>query len=130
MTSNQEESSSEDKVFHLDEISGPWEERQVRYVRQKEDKSWLDQFGVLLKQMAKGASILMYQGKQVARLSDGQLNKTLLAKEQPEMINRYTVPQIVEVFDETRFAREQPEMYQQYRAVRLTMSERARAPKL
>lgn len=130
MTSNKEESSQDDKVFHLDEIAGPWEERQVRYLRAKEDKSWLEQFGALLKQMAKGANILMYQGKQVARLSDGQLNKTLLAKEQPDIIKKYTVPRIVEVFDEELFAKEQPEMYQQYRSQRLTMSERARAPKL
>lgn len=130
MTSNQEESSPGDKVFHLDEISGPWEERQVRYLRAKEDKSWLEQFGVHLKRMAKGANVLMYQGKQVARLSAGQLNKTLLAEEQPEMIKKYTKARIVEVFDEEWFAREQPEMYDKYRAVRLTMSERARAPKL
>jgi len=115
----------ESKDFHLDSYKMVWDEFRRRHGAKAEHTKWIDQFKALLKQLAGDAQELKLGGQKVATLSPGQLNRQLLAKEQPDIVKQYTRMVAREQFDEAWFKREQPDMYKQYQAQRLVLSEGA-----
>lgn len=100
-----------------------WREFLSRKARAKDDKKYIDEFGNILKAMAKDAKGFSVGGVQVAQLVSGGLNKSLLAKEQPEVIKQYTRYMTTEQFDEQAFKGAEPELWNRYRAQRLVLME-------
>lgn len=111
-----------DKVFPLDDVSQEFAEFKVIDRQYKQAKKWLERYKNLLKEVSQGANLFTLKGKQVATLVPGQLNKTLLAKEQPDIIAAYTRQVVKFEFDEAAFAKEHPLMHEQYRAQRLVLT--------
>lgn len=110
------------KAFSLDSLVTLWREFELRRARAAEDKKWGDEFKDALKGISDGADEFTLKGAKVAMLVPGQLNRSLLAKEQPQMIERYTRVRAVKEFDQVLFAQEQPELFEQYRAQRLVLT--------
>lgn len=113
---------SENKVFNLDKWRLQWAEYTERKRKLKEHKAFTDEAADLLKQLAGDAKEFRLGGQKVAMVVAGQLNKTLLAKEQPNVIEKYTRLVSKNQFDEAWFREEEPELYEQYRAQRLVLS--------
>jgi hypothetical protein len=111
-----------EKVFNLDNMPELWEQYVEKKKQQAQVKKWIDQFGDAFKRLAGDAKQLRLHGKLVGRLVCGQLNKTLLAQEQPHIIEKYTRTVTTQAFDEQAFKAENPEMYKQYQALRLTLA--------
>lgn len=121
MTSKQEELSSESKDFPLDNYELLWHGFVERHGCGARDEKWCDEFKGTLKQLAGTRSEFKLRGLLVARLVPGQLNKSLLAKEQPAIVEEYTVLVSKRQFDQGAFANELPEMFERYRAQRLVL---------
>lgn len=99
-----------------------WHQYRDNKAQQKRIKKWVDEFGGALKQLAAGADKFALDGQVVATLVYGQLNETLLAKEQPAIVAEYTRKMTVERFDKEAFRNEMPDMYRQYQAQRLVLT--------
>jgi len=110
------------KVYNLDGMPELWGQYTEKKQQQKQIKSWIDQFGDAVKRLAGDATQLNLGGRKVAVIVAGQLNKTLLAKEQPDIVKQYTREKTVEVFDEALFKQQDPDMYAKYQAQRLVLS--------
>ena len=104
------------KDFNLDDISMLWKEFKERRGQQLEHKKWCDEFRDSLKRLSGDASAFRLRGQKVAELRPGALNKTLLAKEQPDVIAKYTTMTVVERFDEDKFRAEEPDLFKHYQA--------------
>lgn len=113
---------SDDKVFNLDKFRLQWADFVARKKELREHQAFVKEAGELLKVLAAGAKEFRLGGEKVATVVAGQLNKSLLAKEQPYVIKRYTKVIAVERFDEAEFKEQEPELYQQYQAQRLVLS--------
>ena len=109
------------QAFILDNYEDAWDEFTSRNQRLLRDKKWTEEFKDALKKLAGKAAELKLHGRKVAIMSPGQLNKMLLAKEQPDIIAKYTRTMVVERFDEDLFKKENPDMYAQYQAQRLML---------
>jgi hypothetical protein len=121
-TGRKEESLSENKVFNLDDMPDLWLQYVGKKKEQKTLKQWVEQFGDALKKLSGEASELRLGGRKVATIVAGQLNKTLLAKEQPDIIDECTVTMTVVRFDEALFKQKYPDMFKQYQAQRLVLT--------
>lgn len=110
--------------FRLDDIhlQSAFSEFRSRHRRRNEDEKWMTEFKDLLKRVAAGAKSFTLKGTEVARLIPGQLNKTLLAKEQPDIVKKYTKRVVTQEFDQAAFAADHPEMFEQYRAQRFELT--------
>jgi len=113
---------AEDKVFNLDRFAPSWREFEEAKALLKKTKKAADEFGRLFKELAGDARVFKIKGQEVAKVVEGQLNKTLLAKEQPDIVKRHTKVIAVERFDEDEFREQEPQLYAQYRARRLVLS--------
>jgi len=122
-TGRREEPLSENKVFNLDEMPDLWKQFVDKKKEQKFIKQWVDQFGDAIKALAGGAKELRLGGRKAATIVAGQLNRTLLAKEQPDIVAECTREMTVERFDEALFKQQYPEMYKQYQALRLVLAD-------
>lgn len=122
-TGKREESLSEDKVFNLDSMPELWRQYVEKKKEQKSIKLWVDQFGDAIKALAGHATQLRLGGRKAATIVAGQLNKTLLAKEQPDVVAECTRQMTVERFDETLFRERYPDMFKQYQAQRLVLAD-------
>lgn len=112
----------EDKEFPLDDVAQEFMKFRVIDKQYKEAGAWLDKYKKLLKQVCGDANQFTLKGKPVAVLVPGKLNETLLAKEQPAIIDEYTELVTVRQFNKARFAEERPEMFEQYRAQGLKLT--------
>jgi hypothetical protein len=99
-----------------------WFQYKQNKAEQKRAKKWTDEFGAALKALSGDAQEFRLDGEKVAMLVAGQLNRSTLAKEQPDVVKRYTRMVTKEVFDEVWFKEEMPEMYKQYQAQRLVLT--------
>lgn len=113
--------SEEKKAYNIDKWRMQWAEYVARKKQQKEIKAFVDEAGELLKQLAGDAEVLSLGGNEVAKIVAGQLNKTRLAAEQPDLVQECTVTKIVERFDEALFRAKYPDIYKQYQARRLVV---------
>jgi len=119
-----------DKEFRLDNMSGLWEQFKEYKRTLKEAKNWVDEFTQAVKTLAGDAQKLNIGKQQVGAIELGQLNRSLLAAEQPDIIKKFTREVTRETFDEEWFRREMPDLHDQYRARRLVLKgESAKADK-
>lgn len=116
---------SDAKVFPLDSVEMLWNEYRMRHRRESEDKKWMKEFRETIKQVAGDASEFKLKGVKVAMLVPGNLNKSLLAAEQPDLVKEYTRPVFKEEFDQEAFAKDHPELYERYRAQAFKLSDGA-----
>lgn len=116
---------SDAKAFPLDSVEMLWNEYRMRHKRSLEDNKWLEEFKVTIKQVAGDASEFKLRGVKVAMLVPGNLKKSLLAKEQPDLVKEYTRPVFKEEFDQEAFAKDHPELYEKYRAQAFKLSDGA-----
>ena len=116
---------SDAKAFPLDSVEMLWNEYRMRHKRSLEDNKWLEEFKVTIKQVAGDASEFKLRGVKVAMLVPGNLKKSLLAKEQPDLVKEYTRPVFKEEFDQEAFAKDHPELYERYRAQAFKLSDGA-----
>jgi hypothetical protein len=114
---------SENKAYRLDDKRALWNQFVENKKQAKQIKNWLDEFGDAIKTLAGDAKELTLGGMPVATIVAGQLNKTNLAKEQPDIVKECTVTKTVERFDEGLFKQKYPEMYKQYQAQRLVLKD-------
>ncbi len=114
-------SLAERDTFNLDTIEMLWNEFEKRRARAAEDKKWLDEFKATLKKVSGDAENYNLRGQRVARLIPGQLNLSLLNKERPDLVERYTRIIAKEQFDTEKFSGEEPDTFEQYRAKRLVL---------
>ncbi len=114
-------SLAERDTFNLDTIEMLWNEFEKRRARAAEDKKWLDEFKATLKKVSGDAENYNLRGQRVARLIPGQLNLSLLNKERPDLVERYTRIIAKEQFDTEKFSSEEPDTFEQYRAKRLVL---------
>lgn len=110
------------KSFSLDKLARVFQELKERKTAIKEHKAWVDEATEILKTMAGDATVFKLNGHEVATLVTGQLNASLLSKEQPEIIERFTRVVTERKFDQEAFKQAEPELYEQYRAKRLVLS--------
>lgn len=113
---------SDDKVFNLGSMRSFWRDFVEKKRQKKEIAAWITEAGEALKTLAGDAPELRLDGTKVAMVVPGQLNKSLLAKEQPEIVKEYTRLVTKEVFDEEAFRTELPHLHEQYRVKRLVLS--------
>lgn len=111
-----------DKAFRLDSLATLWDEFEDRHTRMANDKKWCDEFKGTLKKLAGSAEEFKLRNQKVAMLVPGQLNKSLLRKEQPAIVAEYTVMVTEAKFDQTAFALEMPGMFAQYQVQRLVLA--------
>lgn len=116
---------SDAKAFPLDSVEMLWNEYRMRHKRSLEDNKWLEEFKATIKQVAGDASEFKLRGVKVAMLVPGNLKKSLLAKEQPDLVKEYTRPVFREEFDQEAFAKDHPELYEKYRAQAFKLSDGA-----
>lgn len=114
---------SDDKVFHLDSVEMLWAEYVKRHAREAADKKWMKEFRDTIKSVAGGAQEFKLNGEKVAMLVPGNLNRSLLAAEQPDLIKEYTRPVFKEEFDQAAFAKDHPQLFERYRAQAFKLSE-------
>lgn len=112
---------SENKDFRLDDYEMLWHGFVERHGCGSRDEKWCDEFKGTLKQLAGKSNEFKLRGMLVARLVPGQLNKSLLAKEQPDIVDQYTVMVSRMQFDQAAFANDLPDLFEQYRAQRLVL---------
>lgn len=110
-----------DKEFNLDSYGMLFQEFMMRHARMNEDKKWCDQFKANLKELSRGAQSYKLGGRMVAQLVAGQLNKTDLEKEQPDLVKKYTRIVAKEQFDVAAFMNNEPGLFEQYRAQRFVL---------
>ncbi len=111
-----------DKAFRLDSLASLWSEFEDRHDRMATDKKWCDEFKDTLKKLAGPAQEFKLRNQKVATLVPGQLNKSLLRKEQPKVVQEYTVMVTKTEFNQTAFANEMPDMFAQYQVQRLVLA--------
>lgn len=111
-----------DKDFRLDSLASIWGEFEKRHTCGNNDDKWCGEFKDTLKTLARGADTFKLRGLLVARLVPGQLNRSLLAKEQPEIVDQYTVLVTKREFNQKGFADDLPELFEKYRAQRLVLA--------
>lgn len=116
---------SDAKVFPLDSVEMLWAEYCMRHKRESADKKWMKEFRDTIKQVAGDASEFKLKGVKVAMLVPGNLNKSLLAAEQPDLVKEYTRPVFKEEFDQEAFVKDHPELYERYRAQAFKLSDGA-----
>lgn len=109
------------KAFALDRFRGEWLRYVDVYKRGRELKKQEEEFKQLLKEVAKDATEFTLSGSKVAGLVPGQLNKSKLAAEQPDLVEEYTRTVTKRVFDEDAFRQDHPKLWEQYRASRLVL---------
>jgi hypothetical protein len=112
---------TEPRAYRLDDKRALWNQFVENKRRAKQIKNWIDEFGDAIKTLAGDAKELTLGGMPVANIVAGQLNKTELAKEQPDIVKECTVTKTVERFDEGLFKQLYPDMYEKYRAQRLVL---------
>lgn len=117
----EEHLSEEKKVFNLARVRTTWHEYVARKRTYKAEKNYLDEAGDLFKELARGAEVLSLDGQEVAKIVSGQLNKSLLAKEQPDIVEECTVTTTVKRFDPDLFKQKYPDLFKQYQAKRLVV---------
>lgn len=122
LTLRKEESLSENKEFNLDRFDRPWRELREKKELLRSTKKFVDEATDLFKELSRGARVFYLRGEKVATVVAGQLNKTRLAKERPDLVAKYTYAVVKEQFDETLFQLEEPDLYEQYRAQRLVLT--------
>jgi hypothetical protein len=95
----------------------------LRYHSQKKEATeWTTQFKKLLPPVVGKSSLLVVGDRPVATFrNNGALSMSLLAREQPEIIKKYTRLKWTEVFDKDAFAAEMPHIYEAYRARRFVL---------
>jgi hypothetical protein len=82
----------------------------------KDSGGWGKQFKLLLPGVVGDATLMMMGDLPVATFRrDTKLAVKKLEQEQPQIIKKYTVRKVVEVFDEEAFRRDDPLMHQAYR---------------
>lgn len=112
---------SKPKVFSLDSFQDSVAEYHLRRERMAGDKRWTDEFKDLVLRMApEQTSEFQVAGRTVLRLVPGQLNLSKLAKERPDLLERFMRQRVVRDFDQAQFQQEEPELFKQYQAQRLT----------
>lgn len=110
------EDKKPDVRFDLSPFARQHGEFLIRHARKSQDEAWLREFKKLLGGMAPEATLIRFANADVATFRrDAQLSLSQLAKEQPDIIARYTRRKTVEVFDKEAFLAEMPEMYAAYR---------------
>ncbi len=110
-------------AFSLDTMRTLWSQFVEAKRLQRVVKAQVEEFTGALKQFSGGATEFTINHETVATLVSGQLNKSLLAKEQPDVVEHYTREVTKRVFDEDAFRREMPEMHEEYRAKRLVLKD-------
>lgn len=118
----------EKKVFNLDRFRTQWNEYVSRKRQYNVEKAFLEQAGDLLKTLAGEAGILQVGGQEVAKIVMGQLNKALLAAEQPDIVKECTVTRTVESFDQDLFRQKYPDLFKQYQARKLVVDPKLMGP--
>lgn len=113
--------SEEPKVYSIDKWRMQWAEYVAKKQQGREIKAFVDEAGDLFKELATGADVLSLGGREVAKIVMGQLNKTDLAAEQPDLVRECTVVKYVERFDEALFKQKYPDIYKKYQARRLVV---------
>lgn len=113
--------SEEPKVYKIDKWRMQWQEYVAKKKQGREIKAFVDEAGDLLKELAKDADVLYLGGQEVAKIVLGQLNRSQLAAEQPDIVAECTVTRTVERFDEALFKQKYPDMFKQYQAKRLVV---------
>ena len=95
----------------------------LRYHAQKKEATeWTSQFKKLLPPVVGKSSLLVVGDRPVATFrNNGALSMSLLAKEQPEIIKKYTKSKWMDVFDQEAFAADLPHVYEAYRARRFVL---------
>jgi hypothetical protein len=95
----------------------------LRYHAQKKEATeWTAKFKKLLAPVVGKSSLLVVGDRPVATFrNNGALSMSLLAKEQPEIIKKYTKSKWTDVFDQETFAAEMPHIYEAYRARRFVL---------
>lgn len=116
---------SDDKVFHLDSVGMLWQEYKMKHARHLADGKWLEEFKETIKKVVGDATEFKINGNKVAMLVPGNLNRQLLAKEQPDLVREYTRTVFKDEFDQVAFAKDHPELFEQYRAKAFKLSEGA-----
>lgn len=112
---------TEAKAYRLDDKRALWNQFVENKRQAKQIKNWIDEFGDAIKTLAGDAKELTLGGMPVANIVAGQLNKSDLARQQPDIVKECTVTKTVERFDEALFREKYPEMYKQYQAQRLVL---------
>lgn len=102
-----------------------WAEYCKRHKREAEDKKWMKEFRDTIKAVSGDAQEFKLRGVKVAMLVPGNLNRSLLAQEQPDLVKEYTRPVFKEEFDQAAFAKDHPELFEKYRAQAFKLSEGA-----
>lgn len=97
----------------------------MRHAREAADKRWMKEFRETIKTVAGDAEEFRLDGVKVAILVPGNLNRTLLAAEQPDLVKEYTKLVCKEEFDQDAFAEDHPELFEKYRAQAFKLSEGA-----
>lgn len=110
-------------AFSLDTMRTLWAQFVEAKKLQRLAEAQVDEFTGALKQFSGGATEFTINKETVATLVPGQLNKSLLAKEQPDIVKQYTREVTREVFDEAAFRRDLPKIYEAYRAQRLVLKD-------
>lgn len=110
---------SQEKVFRLDRFEAQWAEIKRLHREATAAKKRLDEYKGLLKEVAGEAKEFTIKGHTVATLVPGQLNKSQLAQEQPDLVDEYTELVTKKQFNQERFAKELPEVFERYRVQRL-----------
>jgi len=89
----------------------------LRYHAQKREATeWTKQFKGLLPGVVADASLMVMGDLPVATFRrDARLSVSRLEREQPQIIKKYTVRKVVEVFDEEAFRQDEPLLHQAYR---------------
>ena len=112
---------SENKAYRLDDMRALWQQFVESKKQARAIKNWTDQVGDAIKTLAGDAKELTLGGMPVATIVPGQLNKSQLAKEQPDIVKECTVTKTVERFDEALLKQLYPDIYRQYQAQRLVL---------
>lgn len=116
---------SDDKVFHLDSVEMLWEEYRKRHKQDIDNRKWMKEFKDTIKTVAGGAREFKLRGTRVALLVPGNLNRSLLEQEQPDLVKEYTRHVVKEEFDQAAFATDHPDLFAKYRAQAFKLSEGA-----